>query len=184
MINLLSPEAKSEIRAARINILLVRYLLLLIAAGVFLIASLGVAFYYLQTIRTNAESTITENTEKEGTYSNVRSNTDSFNSSISDAKTVLEGQVNYSQIFLNIARTMPDGSALKSLKLDKGSLSSPITLSVKLADERAARDILSNFKKASFVTNVTKGSVGLTSDSAYPYSMDLSITLDKEKAQK
>lgn len=184
MINLLAPEEKREIQAARTNILLVRYILLLVIAAAFLAASLGVALYYLQTIRANAETTISQNTEKEGTYKNVKSRAESFQNTITNSKAVLDGQIDYSKVILNISRRMPNGSALESLKLDKSSFSSPLSLSVKLKGEEAAQRLLSNFKSAPFVTNVTKGAISLSSDKSYPYSMQLNITLNKEAAQR
>ena len=184
MINLLSPEAKNEIKAAHNNILLVRYILLLVAAATFLAFSLAIAFYYLRTIRDNAEATISENTQKEGSYSQVKSKAEAFESKVANAKTVLDSQIDYSKVILNIARIMPEGSALDSLKLDKGSFGTPITLSVKLKGENAAEQLMKNFKAASFLTNVSKGDITLSDSNSYPYTMQVSITIDKEKAQQ
>lgn len=184
MINLLSPEAKNEIKAARSNVLLVRYILLLALATLFLAASLGVAFYYLRTIKANAETTISENTEKESSYGNIKAKAESFRSSITDAKTVLDGQIDYSKVILNISRLMPNGSALDSLKLDKNSFGTPLNLSVKLKGENAAKQLLANFSSAPFVSNVSKGTINLSNDKTYPYTMALTITLNKEAAQQ
>jgi hypothetical protein len=182
MINLLSDSYKQEIRAARNNVLLVRYILLLVAGAAFLAISLGVAFYYLSSIKANAEHTITENSQKEGSYAKVRAEAEEFRSTLSQAKTILDQQVSYSSAIIAITHLLPPGTALESLKLDSKSFSGPMTLSVKVSGESAAKDLLDRFQASSDVTSVQKGNISVSDDAHYPYTMDLSVTFSKDIA--
>lgn len=182
MINLLPPDDKKQIRAGRTNVVLVRYNLLIVFSVIFLTAAIGFAYYYLTTAREIAQAAIIESTRKEGSYAAVKTEADSFRSELSNAKTILDDQTSYAKAALNIAKLLPTGTALNSLKLDKQSFSTPLIMTVNIADEQAAIDLLNNFKSSPLFSSVTKGKISVGTG-AYPYTMELTVSMSKAAAQ-
>lgn len=71
MINLLPPESKRELRAARSNTLLLRYNIFLLGALAFLFLATGIVYVYLSDAKTKAERTVAENQVRTANYSAV-----------------------------------------------------------------------------------------------------------------
>ena len=182
MINLLPEDQKKQIRAARLNIVLVRYNFMLVFFIVFLFACLGFAYYYLSTAHQLAENAISENTQKESDYATIKTEADTFRSELATAKTILDDQVSYAKAALNISKLLPDGTSLNSLRLDEKSFSTPLVLTVNIANEQAAIELLNNFRNSPLFSNVTKGKITVASG-AYPYAMELTVTMSKAAAQ-
>jgi hypothetical protein len=182
MINLLPTQEKREIRAARINVLLVRYNLIILLAIAFLFGAMGYSYYYLTNAQQSATEAINENAQKEGTYATVKTEADSFRAELSNAKSILDGQTSYAKAALNIARLLPEGTALNDLKLNEQSFGTPLILTVNVANEQAASQLIKNFKESPFFTGVTKNKISVGSGS-YPYIMEISVTMSKEAAK-
>jgi hypothetical protein len=182
MINLLPDNDKKQIRAGRTNVLLVRYNLLVVLSIIFLCLALGFAYYYLSSARQIAEDSVRDNVDQEGSYASVKAEADKFRSELSTAKTILDGQTSYAKAALNIAKLLPNGTALNSLKLDEKSFTAPLVLTVNINDEQAAVDLLNNFKSSPLFSNATKGKISVGTG-AYPYTMELTVTMSKAAGQ-
>lgn len=83
MINLLPQQEKKQIRAARTNVVLLRYSMLSFGAVIFLLGAVLVANFYLDTSEALAEEAIQDNVAKEGQYAQVKSQAESFRSELS-----------------------------------------------------------------------------------------------------
>jgi hypothetical protein len=182
MINLLPSNNKKQIKAGRANVILVRYNLMLVLSIIFLVTAVGFAYYYLSTTKVAAEEAINDNTGKEGSYAAVKAEADNFRTQLENAKVVLNDQTSFAKAALNIAKLLPNGTSLNSLKLDKDSFSKPLVLPVNIANEQAAAELLNNFKGSPLFSNVTKGKISVGTG-AYPYTMELSVTMTKAAAQ-
>lgn len=181
MINLLPPESKKQIRAARTNVLLARYNLLIAAAIVFLGLALGFVYIFLMNSKASAEATIQENTQKESTYSDVKNKADAFRAQLGDAKTIFDEQISYSRAALNLASLFPEGTAIDKLELDANSFTTPMTFNVKVKGEQEARNLLNNLQSSPFVTNVSQGGIAIITGD-YNYTLEITLTLTKEAA--
>lgn len=180
MINLLPPEGKKQLRAARSNVLLLRYNFLVLAALLFLVVGLGAVYVYLTAQKQAAEATISDNTQREGAFKTVKEDAAQFQNELKSAKTILDSQVSYSQAFIRISALMPDGTALKDkLDLTETILAAPITMTVKIKNEAAAQTLLNTFKASKYVKNIVKNSIGIGSGD-FPYTMDVTIVFKKE----
>ena len=182
MINLLPPDDKKQIQAARVNVLLLRYNMILGFGIIFLALAIGVAYFFLMTSKQAAETTITDNAQKEGSYAEVKTQAENFRTQLSTAKSILDGQINYAKAALVIAKLLPEGTALNSLKLDETSFTTPLLLTVNIHDEAAAAQLLKNFKSSPLFSNVTKGKISVGQGN-YPYIMELTVTMSKEAAK-
>lgn len=182
MINLLPPDDKKQIRAARVNVLLLRYNIMLGFGIVFLTFALAVAYFFLMTSKQAAETTIADNAQKEGSYAEVKTQAEAFRTQLSTSKSILDGQVSYAKAALTIAKLLPEGTALSTLTLDETSFTTPLVLTVKISDEAAAAQLLKNFKNSPLFSNVTKGKISV-GQGAFPYIMELTVTMSKKAAQ-
>lgn len=181
MINLLPTQEKREIRAARINVLLVRYNLIILLATAFLFGAMGYSYYFLANAQQIAADAISDNAQREGSYATVKAEADSFRAELANAKSILDGQTSYAKAALNIAKLLPEGTALNALKLNEQSFSTPLTLTVNVTDEQAASQLIKNFKESPFFTGVTKNKISVGSGT-YPYIMEITVTMSKEAA--
>ncbi len=181
MINLLPEEQKRQIKAARSNVLLIRYNLMLLGVLVFLGLALAISYYFLISAKTTAETTIKDNSAKESTYAQVKVEADQFRVKLGDANTVLNGQLRYSKAALAIGHLIPNGAALENLKLDASSFNTPTTFTFDVSGETAAANLIQNFNSSPLFSGVTKGKISKGSGS-YPYTIDLTMIINREAA--
>lgn len=182
MINLLPPDEKKQIRAARVNVVLVRYNILIVAAVLFLTSAVGFAYFFLENSRQLAENIIEENVTKAGSYAKIKADADAFNAEVAGAKSILDSQTSYAKAALAISSRLPEGTALSKLELTEQSFSTPLLLTINIRDEQAAAQLLSNFSSSPLFSNVAKGKISVGSGS-YPYTMELTVTMSKAAAQ-
>jgi len=186
MINLLPSTKKAEIRAARTNVILVRYIVILLFGLAFILGALYVAYTVIGFTKTNAEKVIASNDLKAGVYSSTKTQVDALSSRLSETKTLLDQEVRYSKVFVNIGQLMPPNTVFEKLTLDTNSFNgAPTTTKVYAktsADAVALRERFESspmFSGVSFQTIVESGS-GIE---GYPVSVDMTFTLNKEAIQ-
>lgn len=180
MINLLPPNEKKQLRAARANVLLLRYNLLVLGALIFLVVGLSGVYIYLTTQKQAAELTIQENAKRESKYSTVKQDAEKFRSELNSAKNILNSQVSYSKAFIRFSSLFPESTALKDkIDLNESIYAAPVALVVKVKNEAAAQSVLDSFKASKYVTTVKKDSIGI-GDSDYPYTMNMTVQFSKE----
>lgn len=182
MINLLPTDYKKQVRAARANVVLVRYNIFIILSVIFLASASGFAYFFLVNSEQFAENTITENASREGSYAEIKAKADAFKSELASAKSILDSQTSYAKAALAISRLLPEGTSLDKLALSESSFSSPLLLTVNIRDEKAAAQLLKNFTSSPLFSNVTKGKISIGTGQ-YPYTMELTVTMDKAAAQ-
>ncbi|MEP6710421.1 MAG: hypothetical protein ABJA64_01755 [Candidatus Saccharibacteria bacterium] len=182
MINLLPEDEQKQLRAGRSNTLLLRYNVALFVVAVVLIGAMGFTYYYLSTTQTGYEATIATNTSKEKDFTKVKTDAATFRSELANAKQLFDSQISYSKAVLAIAKLMPTGTVLSSIKLDPTSFSTPFILSAKVKGETEALKLKENFQNSSDFTNVTFGKIN-KADGNYPYTIELNVSMKPESAQ-
>jgi hypothetical protein len=183
MINLLPPEHRTQLRAAQANTLLLRYNIALVAAVIFLALALGFVYLYLSSSKANAERTITENQAKVGTYAQVENEAQSFRTSLTTAKQVLDKEVTYSKTVLAIAQLMPKGTVLQDLNLDVATFGTPTTLVFQAKDYDTALAIKDTFQASPLLSNVHLQSISQATGEGYPFTVTLGLTINKDAAK-
>ncbi len=64
MINLLPDETKRQLKAARLNTVLIKYIIFLVLAAIFLGAACGISYAVLSNSKDDAEKVISQNQNK------------------------------------------------------------------------------------------------------------------------
>ena len=186
MINLMPTESKRQIKAARINTLLIRYTLILFIAGVFVAIILAGSYFLLTQQKAASELLIEASDTKAQAYSNTQAEIASLSGNLSGARTVLDEQLLYSKALTNLASVMPAGTIIGNVSLKPESFgSAPATLEIYAATNEAATTLQSQFQSSPYFTNVQLDSITTEEEApeGYPYSATLTATFTRSIAQ-
>jgi len=186
MINLLPSNKKAEIRAARVNVILVRYISILLLALAFILIALYVSYAVLGITKTNSEKVISSNDVQAGVYSTTKSQVDNLSASLTETKALLDQEIRYSKVFINIGQLMPANTIFGKLTLDSTSFNGvPITTKVYAKTSADAVALRERFETSPMFTGVTFQSIEETGSGieGYPVSVDMTFTLSRAVAQ-
>ncbi len=183
MINLLPPETKAQTNAARQNRLLLRYNIMLLAALGFLLLAMGVVYIYLASTKAAAEDTVTENIARAGNFGTVETEADAFRQDLSHAKQILDSDVTYTKVILEIANVLPRGVVLDTLSLDSESFGSPTTLAANAVNYETVLRLKDSLQASTIFSNVSIQTISDSRSGAYPLNATLSVTIRKDAAQ-
>lgn len=186
MINLLPPEEKRQIRAARSNSLLFRYNIFSLGALIFLLAAAAVTYLSLTSVQKRSEETISESQARVSQYQDVRVQSEKFKSDLTTAKQILDREVAYTNVILQISRLLPSGITLKQLNLDASTFGTPTTIEVQAKSNDAALKLKESLQSSPLFEDVHFRSITTSTDdkSPYPYSVTMGITIKKEAAKQ
>ena len=183
MINLLSPAAKKEFAAGRVNALLIRYLWIIAALFILMTAIGGLTYLMLDNIKTNAVQQIAENEQHVTQYQSVQVRADEFKSNLAIAKTIMDRQTYYSDAILRISKYLPPGTVINTISLDGSSYGTPMTLQVYAVDETAAIALKTSFQNSQVFSDVQFQSLSLGGsggNTSYGVNVTLKVTISKE----
>lgn len=186
MINLLPEDAKKEIRAARTNVTLLRYILVL-GFGVIFLAFICVGVYIvLGNTKDAAQKIIDANQSKTTTYSSAQAQGTQLRGGLASAKVVLDQSINYTKLITGIAALMPKGVVLDSLNLTPTTFGTPTTLQFYAKTTQDALALKTNLQSSSLFSGISLQTLASTSGAAsavYPVSLTLGLTINKSAVQ-
>lgn len=180
MINLLPPEEKRQLRAARTNTLLARYNVILLGAVMFLGLAIGVVYLYLANTKASADQTMRENTAQTTQYANVLTEADQFRSNLAIAKQILDRETAYTNVLINVAQVMPAGVVLNSLTLDSATFGTETTLAASAQDYTRALAFKDALQNSPYFTDAHFQNVDNTATGPYPLSVNLNVTISED----
>ncbi|RWZ78265.1 MAG: hypothetical protein EOT05_00670 [Candidatus Microsaccharimonas sossegonensis] len=181
MINLLPDSDKREIRAARTNTILGRYIIIILLACAFLVLLLAGSYIVLRQTKQSADRLILVNSTKASSYNSTKSQVDALNASLATTKTILDQEILYSNVLINIGQQMPAGTVLSSIALDAASFTgTPLTLKAYAKTPDSATALRQKFQSTPLFTNVSFNPVSdSTGIDGYPVSVSMTLTLTK-----
>jgi len=179
-------EAKKQIRAARVNVMLVRYTLVILFAFVFLALLLAGSYVVLAQTKQSAETLISANDTKAEVYSTTKAQVDALSSSLSETRTILDQEILYSNVLMNIGQQMTPGTVLEKVSLDATNFTgTPIALKAYAKDNAAAVALREKFQSSPFFSGVNFESVSEAGSgvAGYPTSVSLTLTLNRSASE-
>lgn len=181
MINLLSDERKDDIRAARANVLILRYMGLIVLAIIFLLGALYTSHSILKVTMTANEEIISSNDVKADVYSSTKQEVDALSAKLNDAKTILDQEIRYSQVLVKIGQLMPAGTVLDNLTLNTASFSgTPVEITAYAKSTAEASTLQTNFQSSSLFTQVNlTGTEEAAGIDGYPTKVSLTVVMNK-----
>lgn len=198
MINLLGTTQKEEIRAARLNVQLRKYVLLgaFVAVGIFAIYIVGL--YLVMNDKDKAQQQLDQDKAAVGQYHKVQTDAKAYKANLDIAKKVLSSGTSYSTFITQIAAALPAGSILTDLALtDLGNMpvkptpgTASITLHARATDQDHVLKIKENLEKSAIFENVSIADTleaDITAQSSdlerkYPIIVNVSVVVTKQKA--
>ncbi len=190
MINLLSDEKKSEIRAGRLNVILLRFITIT-GGGMVLLAFIVIGAYItLRYTHDQVESRMKQNSADEIAYESTKTQAQEYRNNLATAKQILDQGTNYSSLVLKIARAVPSGVVLDSLTLNSTTIGQPMTLGAHAKSINAAKSLKKSFSdRPDLFSNVSFDQINNGSDDSssskdgYPVSITLSLVINKSSLQ-
>lgn len=182
MINLLPDNDKHEIRAARTNVVLLRYNFLLLGIAGFLLASGLVVYALLTTTKGIAESTNEANNSRAAAYSTTRVEAEEYRKNLTIAKQILNNEVIYTDLVFAITNLLPSGIVLDNLNLNSKEFGTATNLSVHAKDYAAVAALKDAFEKSSLLSDVhfqSINNISSTVPQAYPIGVTINVTINK-----
>lgn len=187
MMNLLPPDDKRQLAAARTNTLLARYsVLMAISIAILALEVVGMNLVVDAGTAQN-QATILENEQKTAAYAPTKREAELFNSNLSTAKYILGKQVPYTSLIFTLANSLPAGTTLDTMMLDPATFGAPglLTINTKSYDKAIeAKTALQNAKvndSTPLFTSVSFQSVASNENdtTGYPFTAVFNVTYSK-----
>ncbi len=181
MINLLSPEDKKQLAAARTNTLLRRYVFLLAVVVAVLALEMTGVYLFLGADKQRSEMAILENNKKTAEYSQTQAAATKFKSDLATAKFILDKQVDYISLITGVAQALPNGAVLETLVLNPETFGLPTTLTIHTNSYGLAIDVKKDLQKSAVFSDVSFLSVSKdeAADNPRPYTAVYNVTFAK-----
>ena len=175
MINLLPYDTKRQVKAARVNVILIRLIIILGFAAGFLALACSVTYLFIANSQKNTPQTSTLNLASNP----IQKQSDVLRTNLSITKSILDQQISYSNILAAIAAVLPRGSVLKTLSINDGSFG--ITTNLKaLAKSSDVETLLKqNFESSTIFSNYTLQTTTPNADIKYPFIISFNVTINK-----
>lgn len=185
MINLLPYDMKKELRAARVNNVLLRYSIVLLASGLFL-GLLGTGIYlYIGMTKTSIEDIASSAGAGSSSSSDVEAQVLNLQQQVSGAKTIVDSGIKYSKVLIAFGQSLPEGVVIEKLNLTDSDFNKPINLDLWATNTQAAGKINAGLSGSQLFSGVTVGAPATSPNpplSNYPVNAKVTITINKEAA--
>lgn len=177
MINLLPYDKKHQVKAARHNVILIKCLIFLLFALIFMILACWVTNTF---IRGNTNAKVSSSVSGNES-SSILSQAETIKSDILTANNAITQRVDYSAIITSLAAAMPAGVIIDTLSADGATSSTPIQLILHASADSKGKEFKTNLEKSNLFTNVTIKSVtpAQVALTGYPYDISLTLMINK-----
>lgn len=195
MINLLPDDIKRDIRAARMNVILLRYNLFAFLAMVVIFGLCLMFFVFLNVSHSSAAETNSKNKAAVESMRNVMVAADDYRKDLQTAKQIFEKSINYTEVVFAITRLIPKGVILTQLDLNAGTFGQPVVFSAYAKSYDQATKLKDNFQNSDLFSDVHLQNLSDASNSSgsgdgsgdgeagpgseYPITFTISATMNK-----
>lgn len=193
MINLISPEQKRDIRAARSNVTLVQSALALVSLGILIGLIYGIGFWIVGKEKSSVDEVLSSQSNQASAFTRVEKEADSFRSNLQIAKTILGKETSYSDFLMTLASDLPSGAVITNISLGGGA-STPaaakegMKLDARTNSYAKVLELKSKLEASSLFENVSIASAtrpdNITTlsglEARYPYEVTYSVKLSKK----
>ncbi len=178
MINLMPYEDQKQTKAARSNVTLIRYVLVMLFAIAFLAMGCGVTYLTITGVQEVNENTVKKSANK---AVNTSANDEvTIRTNLQSARSVLDQRVNYGEILTSLANALPQDTVVDSLSLNDNSFGSPMSVKIKVK----STDVEPRLKTALTSTYFSGYEMKLTApnpdgSSAYKFVLTVNLVFNK-----
>jgi len=184
MINLLPTEDKRQIRAARVNIVLFRYVIIIVASFLFLMLALGASYVILRGVKQSADTVLSTTSGQSQQNAQVVAQVQSLQSQVAQAKSSLSNQISYSKVLTNLASVLPSGVIVQTLTLTSTSFGTPTTVSFLAKTNAEATKLQSQLQSSPYFSGVSLQSINTNNaNPSYPVAATMTLAFNRSIAQ-
>lgn len=144
MINLLPPKRLLDMRTARANTILRRYVNLLAIGVVAIFAALGSAYYFLESQQRDVKTVLAEEQKRVAILEPVQKEAESLSVTINTIASLFSRNIVFSDMLRNIGATMPSGAVLTGLQFSIETADAPFVISAEVENEERAAVLRNN----------------------------------------
>ena len=184
MINLLANDRKAEIIAARVNVILLRYIGITILAFLFVCG----AFYLSRSLLTDTMKSATElietNDTKAGVYAETEQQVQALSSQLNEARTALDQEVRYSKVLVTIGQLTPAGTILGKVTLNNAAFTgTPVEIKAYAKSATEATLLQTQYQNSPLFSQVIlQGTDATGGIDGYPIEVTMTVTLNRAGA--
>lgn len=178
MINLIDKAVYAELKAARVNIILRRYVFFFLLAALLMAAMFGIGYLLLQGSLASAQQLSDASAREKASYSKTIAESKAFHKDLATAKTIFTSEVPMSDIIIRIAKTLPSRALLDNVALSQSNLNTQMSFSV-LTQRVADTDAVTNaFRNSPYFSGITLMSASTEEEevSAHPVTITFTAT--------
>lgn len=177
MINLMPDEHKKQLKAAKLNVSLLNYFLVLLGAGVFLVFILYGSGVLLRQTEESAKQLIEANDTKADVFSETQTQIQELSGKLSDARTILDGQRSYSKILATIGQGMTPGTVIDEVSLTPAAIAGePFVATIFATTSTATVELQESLERSGAFQSVSISSIA-QSNAVEGYTVTASMTL-------
>lgn len=185
MISLLPYTNRRQIRSARANVTLIKCLIFLIFAMIFLASYSYIAYSFADSNK-KGEELITKSDQQSNVNANsILDQAEKIKLNIFVAKTMLNKHIPYSDIITSLASILPDGVVIDSLAINDDPRSTPIDITFKAKSSQKNEELKNNINQSKIFTKYTVKSIDEdkndTSDLQVTISAKITIKTDNQR---
>jgi Tfp pilus assembly protein PilN len=185
MINIISPDQKRLIRAARINVVLVRYAIMLISLALIIGMIYSVGFWLVHNEEAAIKEKLASQSQQSKAYDDVEKKAQDFRKNLSVAKSILSKETSYSTFLTTLASSLPDGTIIVNLSLGGATTQQGLNIDSRAASYAKILELKSSLEASELFENVSIVSASRPDDIStldglekkYPYEASFNVKL-------
>lgn len=179
MINLLPYDIRKQLKAARLNNMLIRYLVLILITAIFIAIICAISFLLIENSRPKQQSAVVSITESNPeTYENSLIEFNKIKNNIKIAQEVIAKQTSFSEAMLEISDKLPKDSILENIKITNGS---QVELTILAKESNITDQISTAFQNSNKLTNfsISSNETNKSTNSNYSIKIKATATLNR-----
>jgi hypothetical protein len=184
MINLISNESKRELRAARSNIILRKYIITVLGLLVVVTASYAVGYLLLVTQESRYIASLTQYEPQRGQYVNTIKQANNYSKNLNIAKSILANELAFSSFTTMVAQTTPPDVVLTNLNIESKVIAKPLEFDFKAKSYDNALETKERFESSPYFKDSKIRSISKVAGDTYGYEFVLIVSFEKEPFNK
>jgi len=181
MINLLPYDENKQTRAARTNLILVRFIVFLGLGIGFLVLACIATYFLIIVIRSQNEEINKLNSDVTSSISTTTDPASNFKSNLITAKNIIDQQVPYYKILSSLSSALPAGTVIDSISIDDNTINSVLNIKIYSTTSGFETKVKEGFQKSPIFSDYQL--IGTespqTDQPGYKFSINISIKVNK-----
>ena len=180
MINLLPEDTRRDIKAARMNVLLLEYNVYTFLSILAIVGVCAIFYAYLSYTQSLASLTSTTNSAQASELASVQKEADAYGSNLISAKKIFDESINYTDALLAITELIPAGVLLDSIDLSAEQIGGTIQFAAHAKTVDGAAQLKNNLQKSDLFSDVQIQNIADSSEGSNQSSYSVQFTLDAQ----